>query len=167
MDINNIFKEEFYCKNIFNLNSKKTNTNLRKIKLDESILSCKNKKTISNTLSSQNIFNHNDKLNYNYINNVQSYRKSSSKNNQISKKENIIQKNLKLKNKYNYNYLKKDINYKALNNINSFISNNNIINENYFINNSYSSNQIKNINSENLMKKLKNPSIKSSKNMKL
>lgn len=57
MDINNIFKEEFYYKNMFNQKANKSNNNLRKIKLDEKKLSFNHKRYISNALSSPNLFN--------------------------------------------------------------------------------------------------------------
>ena len=168
MDINNIFKEEFYYKNVFNQKANKSNNNLRKIKLDEKKLSFNHKRCISNALSSPNLFNNRDNLSYNYINDFQNNRKMSSKNNQISKKASIKQNYLRLNNKYNnnYHYLKKDINNDAFNKINSFIKiNNNYSKENSFVNNTYSSRQNQNINSENVIK-LKKPCIYSYKDIK-
>jgi len=165
MDVNNIFKDEFYYKNMFNLNPKKSNNNLRKIKLAEKRLSFIQKRSINNTLSSPNLLNNNDYLSYNYTKDMQNKIKVNSKNNKITKKASIINQNyLKLNN--NYNYLKKDINNNAFNNINSFIKKNNYINNNSSINNTYTSQQIKDINSENLKNKLKKPSIGSYKDIK-
>ena len=169
MDKNNIFKEEFYYKNMFNQKANKSNNNLRKIKLDEKRFSFNHKRYISNALSSPNLFNNSDKLSYNYINNMQNNRNINSKI-QISKKASINQNYLRLNNKYNYNnnyhYLKKDINNNAFNNFNSFTKkNNNYSKENSFANNTYNSKQNKDINSENLIK-LKKPCINSYKDIK-
>ena len=155
MDINNNFNEEFYFQNMLNINAKKSNNNLRKIKLDEKKFPFQHKRCISNKLSSPNLFN-------NFIKDFQSNRKINSINNQNQKKVNITQNYLN----NNHNYLKNDINNNALNNINSFIkNNNNYTKENSFANNNFSSKRIKDIHIEN-MNKLKKPFINSYEDIK-